>query len=124
MKITIDRVNDPAGDIIFIIRCKDPHNVPFGDEELKILGELDKCQVSIENINSDPRILKDHVKSLIHAAKEKAFTKMQNSLRFAIDNELQIKFHPMCQEIYNWIYDAQKDPIKNWLSEFDPERTK
>jgi len=29
----------------------------------------------------------------------------------------------MCQEIYNWIFDQQNEPLKRWMLEFDPQRT-
>jgi len=33
-------------------------------------------------------------------------------------------FKPICQEIYNWIQDHQSGDIKNWMIQFDPQRTK
>ena len=123
MKITVDRTQSLEGDLIFTITIKEPHNAPFGHLEKNLCIILDVCKNAIEEVPTEQNKLKDDIIRSIHEAKEKAFVRVLNNLKFAIKNELQPKFTPICQEIYNWIYDYQKEPLKRWLLEFDPQRT-
>jgi len=123
MKITVDRTINPEGDLVFTMTVKEPHNAPFGPIEKNIMDVLDFCKTGVENISPEDNKLKNDVVGLIHHAKEKAFCRVIENLKFAIKNSLELKFNPICQEIYNWIYDAQEKPLKDWLHEFDPQRT-
>lgn len=121
MKITVERyVKDEQ--LIFTITCSEPHQVPFGEVEKQMMYLLEKCQSDIEETSAEQNALKHDVKGLIHAAKEKTFNRVQKSLRFDIENSLEDKFQPMVEEVYNWIYDHQKDAVKQWLAEFNPSR--
>lgn len=123
MKITVDRVIKPEGELVFTITVTEPHKAPFGHIEKNMMNVLNVCKEAVEEIPTEENKMKIDIISLIHAAKEKAFDRVMNNLKFAIRNSLQPKFDPICQEIYNWIYDAQDKPLKEWLQEFDPQRT-
>jgi len=127
MKIQVDRTNTPEGNLIFTITVCEPHHSCFGEIEKNIMNILDSSLEQIENIyrtTSDENKTKQDLIAIIHVAKEKTFMRVLNNLKFAIENEFRPKFKPICQEIYNWIYDNQTDVLKKWMSEFDPQRTK
>ena len=124
MKIKVDRVNTPEGNLVFTITVNEPHHACFGEIEKNMMDILDNCKNDISLSTPDDNKIKEHVISLIHAAKEKTFMRALDSLKFAIENEFRPKFKPICQEIYNWIYDNQTDALKKWMCEFDPQRTK
>jgi hypothetical protein len=124
MDISVDRKVSEEGHLVFTITAKNPHKAPFGDLELNVLEYLDKCRENFtENDEINNKLIQD-VMGLLHAAKEKAFLRLRRNLTFAIDNQLNAKIEPMRQEIYNWIYDMQEKPVKTWMQEFDPQRTK
>ena len=124
MDIKVDRTNTSEGDLVFTITVSDPHHSSFGESEKNIMNLLDTCKDNIFRVSSEVNKTKDHVIGLIHAAKEKTFMMVLDNLKFAIENEFRPKFKPICQEIYNWIYDKQTDVLKKWMGEFDPQRTK
>ncbi len=124
MKIKVDRKSTPEGDLVFTVTVSEPHHACFDDVERNVMDILEFTKKGVEDLTPEDNKLRQDVVGLIHAAKEKAFTRVMNSLKFAIENDLRPKFKPICQEIYNWIYDNQKDVLKGWLSEFDPQRTK
>ncbi len=123
MKIKVDRTNTSEGDLVFTITVSDPHQGCFGEEEKKMMNLLDFCKDSLESITSSENKTKEDIISLIHASKEKTFVRILNNLKFSIENDFRIKYKPICQEIYNWIYDHQTDSLKKWMQEFDPQRT-
>ena len=123
MKITVDRTVNPEGNLTFTITVMEPHHACFDLVEKNIMGVLDFCKQGVENLSPEDNKLRQDVVSLIHLAKEKTFNRVLDSLKFAIKEQLEPKFNPICQEIYNWIYDAQNKPLKEWLYEFDPQRT-
>src|SRR5690606_24171737 len=124
MDIKVDRTNTPEGNLVFTITVSEPHHSCFGEIEKNIMNLLDICKDDIYRTTSDENKTKQDVIGLIHAAKEKTFLRVLRNLKFAIENEFRPKFKPICQEIYNWIYDQQTDVLKKWMSEFDPQRTK
>lgn len=124
MKIQVDRTNTPEGDLVFTITVKEPHHACFDEVEKNLMDVLDFCKKGIENLSPEDNKLRKDVVSLIHLAKEKTFNRVLNSLKFAIKEQLEPKFQPICQEIFNWIHDQQKDVLRNWMNEFNPERTK
>ncbi len=119
MKIQVDREVTLEGDLKFTVTVKDPHSLVKSTE---ILNFIDYSTRFVEDLH--PTFLKLDTLKFYHDFKEKIFLRMIESLKFSIKNELEIKFNPMCQEIYNWIYDYQEKPIRDWLSDFDPVRTK
>lgn len=124
MKITVDRTETLEGNLVFKITVSEPHHACFDEVEKNIMGVLDFCKTGVENLSPEDNRLRQDVVALIHLAKEKTFNKVLNSLKFAIKEQLQPKFDPICQEIFNWIHDQQRDVLKNWMNEFNPERTK
>lgn len=123
MKITVDRIVNDQKELVFTIKVTEPHNAPFGELEQKICTILDSCKDSVSLVTNEENRLKTDILSTIHYAKEQAFMRVLSSLKFSIKNELKLKFDPMCQEIYNWIFDQQNDVLKRWMHEFDPQRT-
>lgn len=123
MDITVDRSITPEGDLIFSIQVKNPSLVNFGIHERHIMSILNAANSSINDVPSTEPKLKEDIRSLVHMAKHKQFERVIEKLKFSIKNSLEAKFNPMCQEIYNWMYDAQDTPLKEWMSEFDPQRT-
>lgn len=124
MKIIVERTNTPEGDLVFTIKVSNPHDAPFKTEELETLKSLESCYKSLKDISVEESKFKTDVENSIYDIKEKAFLRVIRSLKFSIDNQLRFKFNPICQEIYNWIYDYQNDSLKAWMLEFDPQRTK
>jgi hypothetical protein len=124
MDIKVDRVNTPEGNLVFTITVSNPHHSCFGENEKNIMNYLDTCKENVSKSTSVENKLAQDVIGLIHASKEKTFTRVLSNLKFAIENEFRPKFQPICQEIYNWIYDHQTVMLKSWMSEFDPQRTK
>ncbi len=124
MEITVDRSVSSEGNLVFTITAKNPHKSPFGELEVNVLSKLDSCrEMFSEDDELQSKLIQDVV-ALIYTAKEKAFTRVKRNLTFAIDEQLNPMIDPIRQEIYNWIYDMQDKPIKTWMSEFDPQRTK
>ncbi len=124
MDIKVDRTNTPEGDLVFTITVSNPHHTCFGGIEKSIMDILDFSKKGIQDLSPEDNKTRNDVVGLIHAAKEKAFVRVLDNLKFSIENEFRPKFKPICQEIYNWIYDHQEDVVKGWLSDFDPQRTK
>lgn len=124
MKITVERKHEENGNLVFKITCSEPHNAPFGDLEKKVMTMLEDYKHDVELIVPRDHKLSEEISTALHGIKDKTFSRVIRSLRFAIDNELKIKFSPICQEVYNWIYDKQDGDLKKWLQEFDPERVK
>lgn len=124
MKITVDRVKSLDGELIFMIKVKDPHSVPFSEEEMNALVSMDRCTKEVTHTLDPTHHTYQLIANSFHNVKEKIFTKLLSNLKFSISNELETMFTPICQEIYNWIYDHQHGHVKTWMSEFDPLRTK
>lgn len=128
MKITVDRTQDSSsGALIFTITVSEPHDAPFTQIDADAIIFLERCKQEIEklgNVNSSLDKLPSQAVNAIHELKSRTFNRVKDSLEFSIRNSLQPKFTPICQEIYNWIYDNQKDYLKKWMQELDPQRTK
>jgi hypothetical protein len=123
MKIAVER-KEVDGILQFIITCYEPEQVEFGSEEIAILTYLDKAKAEIETLCLKDNDLRQDVFSSIHNTKERCFHEIKKQLDFEIRNSLKPKFEYICNDIYNWIYDYQKSPVKIWMQEFDPQRTK
>ena len=124
MKITVERTVNEKNELVFTITCREPHNVPFTDDERGLLKALDTCKGAVEELLIPEHKLRIKTVSHLHDIKEKLFSTLLSSLQFAIRNHLNPKMEPMRQEIYNWIYDCQEGDLKRWMQEFDPQRTK
>lgn len=123
MKINVDRTTNSEGDLVFTITVKEPHLCPFTEQEKTAMESIENFTRDIATKLDPNGIYFQDVLNANHLVKEKTFLRVLQNLKFAIKNELEPKFHPMCQEIYNWIYDNQKGYIKSWLADFDPQRT-
>lgn len=125
MNIKVARVKNSEGELVFTITVSEPSHSPHvGIDEISILASLENCKKAIQNNISTDNLMKQEVVNLIHYTKEKIFSRIVESLKFSIKNQLQPKFEPICQEIYNWIYDFQKENVRGWMSDFDPQRTR
>lgn len=123
MKITVERVEDKKG-LTFTIRVTEPHDAPFTELDKETMAFLDICKDSITDLATPENQLAAEVVNAIHNIKYKTFNRVRESLFFAIQNSIETKIYPICQEVYNWIYDSQKPVIKSWMQEFDPQRTR
>ena len=121
MKITVDRTLSPEGNLVFTITCKEPHLSTLTEEDTKTLDQLDNFAFDMSSIVS--KDVYDVIVKSNTGVKRDIFDKVLDNLRFSIQNEFRPKFQPICQEIYNWIYDYQKGHVKRWMAEFDPQRT-
>lgn len=124
MKIKVDRDNKENGELVFTITVSKPDVADFGEMEKSMLDTLDACQHEISLHKAHDSKLQIDIINLIHTSKLRAFGRTLDQLKRCIKDDLQIKFNPICQEIYNWIYDHQDGVLKSWLIEFDPQRTK
>lgn len=126
MDIETNRTMGPDGSITFTIKVSNAHAVDFSESDQALMKILDRCKNdtdSVESVESDGRI-KDDIQRLIHLAKEKTFHRFLCKLNFDIKNNFEPRFKHITQEIYNWIYDAQTGVLKDWMQNFDPQRTK
>ncbi len=123
MDIKVNRsVREKA--LVFEIIVTKPHVAPFSEQDEAIMNLLEDAKNKFDNIADPENAARILAESGIHLAKEKVFIRILESLRFAIKNQLEPKFNPICQEIYNWIRDNQEGRTSRWMSEFDPQRTK
>lgn len=123
MDIKVDRINTPEGNLVFTITVSEPEHACFGETEKKIMTHIDICRDELyRTAGLENKVMQDAVVHL-HDIKEKAFLRVLNNLKFEIENEFRPRFQPICQEIYNWIYDKQTGDLKKWMQEFDPQRT-
>lgn len=123
MKIKVDRTIKAEGELVFTITVTEPHVSPFSEIEKNALESIDAFTKEMEKTLDPASVLYQDIVNANHKVKEKVFCKVLENLKFAIENEFRPKFKPICQEIYNWIYDKQEGFLKRWMSEFDPQRT-
>lgn len=124
MKIKVDREEKESGELVFTITVSKPESANFGEMEKSMLDILDACQHKISLHKAHDSKLQIDIINLIHTSKLRAFGRTLEQLKRCIKDDLQVKFNPICQEIYNWIYDHQDGVLKSWMIEFDPQRTK
>ncbi len=124
MKINVEREHTKEGNLVFTVTVSEPHLSWFDEDEKKMMLLLDNCKNHVCQVDIHGNKTRNEILSLIHTAKEKTFSRVLENLKFSIENEFRPKFKPICQEIYNWIYDKQTDMLKKWMMEFDPQRTK
>jgi hypothetical protein len=123
MKIEVNRTEHPEG-ITFTVNVTEPHDAPFSEIDSETINFLEKCKKEVEKLAHPEDKLLGEVVNSIHSIKQRTFDRVKESLEFAIENNVKEKMVPICQEIYNWIYDNQKPYLKTWMEEFDPQRTK
>src|SRR5688572_18499941 len=123
MKIEVNRTEDSEG-LTFTIKVSEPHDAPFSEIDFETINFLEVCKTEVERLAPPENKLLGEVVNSIHTIKQKTFDRVKTSLQFAIENNVKEKLVPICQEIYNWIYDNQKPFLKAWMQEFDPQRTK
>ena len=124
MDIKVNREISQDNELIFTIKVSDPHilNLLVLEDKTALL-KIESFLMQLEMlINPEGRLYQDIVNAN-HNLKEKIFTRFLDSLKFSIENEFRPKFKPICQEIYNWIFDRQEGHIKTWMTQFDPQRT-
>lgn len=124
MKITVDRNVNQDGSLVFTITAKEPNEIAFTENDKKIMDVLTNCKRDLAETEDDPRLIKEHLLEALHGIRDMMFQSVIKSLRTAIRGQLHAKIEPICQEIYNWMYDNQTDVLKSWLQEFDPQRVK
>jgi hypothetical protein len=123
MDIKVDRTQTPEGKLVFTITVGEPDIAPFEEVEKNVLESIDKFTKEMANTIDSSKELYMDIVIANHRVKEKVFMKVLDNMKFEIENELRPKFKPICQEIYNWIFDHQKGYLKKWMTEFDPQRT-
>lgn len=124
MRIAVTRKETSEGDLVFTITVSEPHHSAMGIDEVKMMNMLNMCKYDLEGVTPEKNKTRDEILDLFQEIKSTAFIKVIENLKFSIENELRPKFRPICQEIYNWIYDHQDGSLKTWMQEFDPQRTK
>lgn len=123
MKIEVNRIIKENG-LVFEIHVTEPHSAPFSEADEAIMNLLEDAKNKFDNIADEENASRMNAEQGIEWAKNQVFINVLESLKFAIKNQLEQKFKPMCQEIYNWIYDHQEGRLQRWMSECDPKRTK
>lgn len=121
MKIKVERVKC-ENSIEFTIKVTDPHKVPFTVEEEYMLRAMEQLNVDTRTALSPESTLYHDFVCAAHEVREKMVCRVLNSLKSSIRDDLESQFNPICQEIFNWIYDNQDEHVKSWLSAFYPER--
>jgi len=125
MKIKVERESTPEGDLVFTVRVSDPHVVEITSYEKKIIHILEECLSTLDSeIHDSAEKVKEDVQSSLNGIKHQVFCRMIERLKFNVENDFRPKFKPICQEIYNWLYDYQTGETRQWMQEFDPQRTK
>ena len=123
MNISVER-NKTDDQLVFTITVTSPHAVPFSEVESESIMFMEACKEAVEGLGkpADHPIVGQVVNAL-HEIQSRTFNRVKDSLMFAIRHQLQAKYEPMVQEIYNWLYDQQQDLVKAWMQNFDPQRT-
>jgi hypothetical protein len=123
MKVKLERSNTDDGNLVFTLTVSDPKYALLKQEENQIMGIVDQCQKNVDIIDSNEP-LRDSVVNILQKAKSKAFERVLNQIKSSIDEDLDAKIKPIRQEIYNWMYDHESNPMKKWMQDLDPQRTK
>jgi len=124
MEVTVDRTITPEGDLVFVMRLKNPHIQQVGNDEVNMMSILNAAQSAIEEIPALDLDFKDRVQDAVTKAKKIAFENIFFSLKFWIKAAIENPHDRIYQEIENWVCDAQPEPLKSWLNEFYANRTK
>lgn len=123
MEIKVERFIE-EGKLVFKIICDKPDDFKMNPYDIEALTNLDGSYENFKNAIPDAYRFKDLIKANLFDIRSKVFERVSDDMTFSLRQQLEPKFDHMCQEIYNWQYDAQSGFIKNWLQEFDPQRVK
>ncbi len=124
MKIEVARTHNESGHLVFTITAQEPNVNPFSLEDRMVLDHLDQLVRDVQkSLNPKSELYEDTMLSM-HSIKEKMLVRVINKLKSSIHNDLRSQFEPMCNEIFNWIYENQNEPVGSWLSQFSPQREK
>ena len=77
--------------------------------------------VLIVKVKDTPQFM---LKDMSQQIDEETFCKIIKKLKYAIKHSLETKCTLLCQEVYNWIYDAQSGDLRKKLEEYDPQRSR
>lgn len=121
MKIEVSRVQNEKT-IEFTIKVTEPHTVPFTLEEANTLSAIQQFNNTMSAALNPASKLYHDIVCATHDVKEKMVCRVLESLKSSIRDDLESQFKPICQEIFNWIYDNQEEHAKSWLSAHYPER--
>jgi hypothetical protein len=124
MKIEVSRSHTEDGNLVFTIVTKEPTVMPFTIEERLVLTRIDEFLREMKKALDPSKKLYQDILLSTHAVKENMLIRVINQLKTSINTDLRIKFEPICEEIFNWIYDNQVDHVRSWLSQFEPQRVK
>lgn len=123
MQIKVDRTECSGSRLVFTITCTDPAIIEFSKDELGALISIEVAtKLLSEALSKDSEIFRS-LQDSHHEIKERIFDEMLDQMKETIRKRLDDNFRPICQEVYNWIYDHQDGYVKNWMMEFNPERT-
>lgn len=121
MKIKVNRTIEENGDLTFVIKVSEPHEIDFTKDDLKNMQLIRKYNGLLAQVD-DPHPSLVRTMGLLTDLMAERFYDIKRKLEFAIHNELNIKIEPIRQEIYNWIYDFQPKHLKTWMYDYDPQR--
>lgn len=121
MKIKVNRTIEENGDLTFVIKVSEPHEIDFTKDDLKNMQLIRKYNDLLAQVD-DPHPSLVHTMELLTDLMAERFYDIKRKLEFSIHNELNIKIEPIRQEIYNWIYDFQPKHLKTWMYDYDPQR--
>lgn len=124
MKIDVNRNLRDDGCLVFEIVVSEPHKIVFSPEDFEAMHLLSSIKNSMEGKADPESNCFITFTAGIHDIQERIFEKFLRTLRSTIDNELYARIKHIFQEIYNWISDQQKDELKKWMFEFDPQRSR
>lgn len=124
MDITVDRTITPEGDLEFHILLKNPHIHKTSITEFDIMEILNAAQSSIEDIATGDPDFKDRISNAVYDAKKLTFDMTFRTFQFQTRGFIRSNFQCIYQEVENWVYDAQPEPFKSWLSEFNANKIK
>src|SRR5690606_636756 len=124
MDIQVNRTHRDDGALVFEIVVTNPPTLKFNQDDKEILDMLQNIQNELHKVDKEADFVREDVQQHIHLAKKRIISETNKKLCSSIDNQLEFKFKPMCQEIYNWAYDHQTQALQSWMTENDPVRIK
>lgn len=127
MQIRVERVIE-GRNLVFKIVCSEPKALKF-EATKALLKNLDNTIKSMQLMDDSTMTLRDKrlQEATITSTKSiqcSCFEDLKNNMVLSIENEFEPRFKHIIQEIYNWISDHQSSEMIQWMSDFDPQRTK
>lgn len=124
MKVEVTRERTD-GELVFTIRCTEPHEIRFNEKDCHIMEIVDKCRDEVGAIDlPEGSQLKTDLYAGIHDLKDMTWQKIKTDLIRELEDKFGLFFEAIRYEAYNWIYDNQRGKVKEWMRDFDCERTK